>query len=92
MFHAEYSSGQPLRMLVDLRNVVDAALARSDRSATRKSSASSPAPHARAAAAGAKFSTARADVPEFEVSGGAPEQDQDASAEPAAGSEDDGNT
>ena len=28
MFHAEYSSGSPLRMLVDLRNVVDAALAR----------------------------------------------------------------
>ena len=23
MFHAEYSSGSPLRMLVDLRNVVD---------------------------------------------------------------------
>jgi hypothetical protein len=29
MFQAEYSSGQPLRMLVDLREVVDAALARS---------------------------------------------------------------
>src|SRR5437899_10613482 len=28
MFHAEYSSGQPLRMLVDLRIVIDAALAR----------------------------------------------------------------
>ncbi len=28
MFHAEYSAGSPLRMLVDLRNVVDAALAR----------------------------------------------------------------
>ena len=91
MFHAEYSSGQPLRMLVDLRNVVDAALARSGKSATRKSSASSSAPQARAAAAGAQFATTRADVPEFEVSGGAPEQDQDSSAEPATGSEDDGN-
>ena len=28
MFHAEYSAGSPLRMLVDLRNVVDAALTR----------------------------------------------------------------
>jgi hypothetical protein len=26
MFHAEYSSGQPLRMLVDLRAAVDDAL------------------------------------------------------------------
>ena len=26
MFHAEYSSGQPLRMLVDLRAAVDGAL------------------------------------------------------------------
>jgi hypothetical protein len=89
MFHAEYSSGQPLRMLVDLRNVVDAALARSDKSAARKPSATSSAPQARAAAAGAKFATTSAEVPEFEVSRGAPEQDQDASAEPANGSEDD---
>jgi hypothetical protein len=29
MFHAEYSSGQPLRMLADLRAVVEAALSRS---------------------------------------------------------------
>jgi hypothetical protein len=29
MFHAEYSSGQPLRMLTDLRAVVESALARS---------------------------------------------------------------
>jgi len=34
MFHAEYSSGSPLRMLVDLRNVVDAALARSSKKAS----------------------------------------------------------
>jgi hypothetical protein len=33
MFHAEYSSGQPLRMLADLRAVVEAALARSAKSA-----------------------------------------------------------
>jgi hypothetical protein len=56
MFHAEYSSGQPLTMLGDLRGVVEAALAR-----TRKS-----AP-ARAAAAGAMT-----DAPEFEVSSSVP--------------------
>ena len=35
MFHAEYSSGSPLRMLVDLRNVVDAALARTGKKAAK---------------------------------------------------------
>ncbi|MBV8051366.1 MAG: hypothetical protein JOZ80_09270 [Acidobacteriaceae bacterium] len=44
MFHAEYSSGQPLRMLADLRTVVDAALSRSGKA--------SRAPAARGAAAG----------------------------------------
>ena len=51
MFHAEYSSGSPLRMLVDLRNVVDAALARTARKAekrraglNRRPSASAPRP------------------------------------------------
>src|SRR5205807_5336031 len=47
MFHAEYSSGQPLRMLVDLRIVIDAALAR-----TAKNVGARPSPEkARAAAA-----------------------------------------
>jgi len=65
MFHAEYSSGQPLRMLVDLRAVVDAALAKAGKKATAKEPA---APKAHAAAAGAKFSAKTSDVPEFEVS------------------------
>src|SRR5205807_785779 len=47
MFHAEYSSGQPLRMLVDLRIVIDAALAR-----TAKNVGARPSPEkAKAAAA-----------------------------------------
>ena len=59
MFHAEYSAGSPLRMLVDLRNVVDAALARS---LTGKKTVSAkpsepPALRARAAAAGAPFAS-----------------------------------
>jgi hypothetical protein len=43
MFHAEYSSGQPLRMLVDLRAAVDDALkggARKSTPAARAASAS----------------------------------------------------
>jgi hypothetical protein len=72
MFHAEYSSGQPLRMLVDLRAVVDAALARNTKTAAGKE----PAPlKAKAAVAGAKFSVSASDVPEFEV---APAPDWDA--------------
>ena len=39
MFHAEYSSGQPLNMLVDLRAVVETALSRSAKSAQTRSAA-----------------------------------------------------
>jgi hypothetical protein len=66
MFHAEYSSGQPLRMLVDLRSVVDAALLRSSKSPAKK--AMTPeSPRARATAAGAGADASASDVPEFEV-------------------------
>ena len=69
MFHAEYSSGSPLRMLVDLRNVVDAALART----VKKAQSASPKPPA----GGARRSRGRrrpvcpasSEVPEFEVNG-----------------------
>jgi hypothetical protein len=37
MFHAEYSSGQPLRMLADLRAVVEAALTRSAKGTSKAS-------------------------------------------------------
>src|SRR5215831_1405219 len=60
MFHAEYSSGQPLRMLVDLRAVVDNALARSAKKENGNSTT-----RARAATAGAKFSTKNQDAAEF---------------------------
>ena len=90
MFHAEYSAGSPLRMLVDLRNVVDAALARS---LTGKKTVSAkpsepPALRARAAAAGAPFAsaTANSSVSEFEVSA-SPEGDED-SAETHQSAED----
>jgi hypothetical protein len=78
MFHAEYSSGSPLRMLVDLRNVVDAALARS----TKKAAAAPPPPaeRAKAAAAGIQFSSSSSDGAEFEVTA-APDWDQDSAAQ-----------
>ena len=52
MFQAEYSSGQPLRMLVDLRASVDAALGRA--SSVKGAGSAAPAPRAAAAAAGAR--------------------------------------
>ena len=83
MFHAEYSSGSPLRMLVDLRNVVDAALSRTTKKAAKATSQPAVV-HAKAAAAGAQFATSSfatssSEGAEFEVTA-APEWDQDSSA------------
>jgi hypothetical protein len=78
MFHAEYSAGSPLRMLVDLRNVVDAALARTARKAAKEKSQPS-APRAKAAAAAAQFAPTSSDVPEFQVNS-APEWEENSSA------------
>jgi hypothetical protein len=68
MFHAEYSSGQPLRMLVDLRSVVDSALTRSAKGKTGTGT------RAQAAAAGNQGSSTSA--AEFEVSGSSSQDDQ----------------
>jgi hypothetical protein len=82
MFQAEYSSGQPLRMLVDLRAAIEDALGRgiaqnvrTVKPAAAKKAVAQPAP-AMAASAGAapsapaaKFNTTADAVPEFEVSG-----------------------
>jgi len=67
MFHAEYSSGQPVSMLVDLRAVVEATLAKNAKSATPAKPVE--VTKARAQAAGA---AANPDVPDFEVSSGPP--------------------
>jgi hypothetical protein len=69
MFHAQYSAGQPVSMLVDLRTVVDAALA-------KNAKAKPAAAKARAQAAGA----ANADVPDFEVSSATPDWSENAPA------------
>ncbi len=80
MFHAEYSSGQPLRMLVDLRIVIDAALAR-----TAKNVGARPSPEkARAAAASIEASPANSGVVEFEVTSAPPEWDPNAPADGSA--------
>jgi hypothetical protein len=69
MFHAEYSSGQPLRMLVDLRAVINAALAR-----TPKSGSGKPAsPRTKAASAGIHSSANNSEAPEFVVSSDSPD-------------------
>ncbi len=77
MFQAEYSSGQPMRVLADLRTVVDSALkqkapvpkAPALKAPVAKAPVKppvNPAPKAKAAAA----SGGASEAPEFEVSGG----------------------
>jgi hypothetical protein len=92
MFQAEYSSGQPLRMLVDLRASVDAAL----KMGSAVGGDAEAAPLAAAAAAGAggsvttskpaepkaKFAVADAEAPEFEISAAAEEWNPDADSQP----------
>jgi len=77
MFHAEYSSGQPVSMLVDLRAVVEAALAKN----AKTKPSGTPKARVQAAAVGAS------DVPEFEVASTSP----DWSETPPAGHQDPGN-
>jgi hypothetical protein len=59
MFQAEYSSGQPLRMLVDLRASVDAALGRGSAAKGAGPASATAAPRAMAAAAAAGAGAAK---------------------------------
>ncbi len=74
MFHAEYSSGQPVSMLVDLRAVIEAALVKNTKNTAAKPGG---ARKARAQAAGA---AANSEVPDFEVSSGSPDWSENATA------------
>src|SRR5438067_920842 len=85
MFHAEYSSGQPLRMLVDLRIVIDAALARTAKNVGARQSPEK----AKAAAASIEVAPANPGIAEFEVTSAPPEWDPNA---PAGGSAPDDGT
>lgn len=98
MFQAEYSSGQPLRMLVDLRASVDGALGRGSAAsgAEKVAETASPAPRAAVAAAGTGGSVATsqtvepsqnetaadADAPEFDISAASQEWNPDADSQP----------
>jgi len=86
MFHAEYSSGQPLRMLVDLRAVVDSAAERSMKSKAVPSQSASK-PRVQTAAAGAE-AAADSQGTEFEVSTNAVNWDE----EPGSGGNADSNS
>ena len=88
MFHAEYSSGSPLRMLVDLRNVMDAALARTSKKAPTQTAPKPPNGRAKAAAAGAQLTAANTDTNEFEVNS-VPQWDEDSSGAQADSDNDD---
>jgi hypothetical protein len=79
LFHAEYSSGQPLRMLVDLRAAVVVALERNAKSASNPPSPSSTT-RAQAAAASVQAAATTLEAPEFEVSRSPQDWDQDASS------------
>jgi hypothetical protein len=78
MFHAEYSSGQPLKMLVDLRKAVEAALAHSGKSTEQATPASAKA---MAAAAGAQSAVSQPPVAEFEVVSAPPDADAESTDE-----------
>jgi len=84
MFQAEYSSGQPLRMLVDLRASVDFALGRGT-AAGGGESAAGPAIDTKgpkAAAASAAASNSKSGSQEFEVSAEPHEWNADQDARP----------
>ena len=78
MFHAEYSTGQPLKMLTDLRTVIDEALARTPASPSNKATAGDSS-HAsnQARAAAAVMSHSNSTAPEFDISAPQHQPDED---------------
>jgi hypothetical protein len=78
MFHAEYSSGQPLKMLADLRTVVEEVLARASEPASpARSSEAKPPAQPKVHAAAATSASPGSPAPEFEVSSSHPGHDED---------------
>lgn len=71
MFHAEYSSGQPLKMLADLRIVIEEALHRAETAKAAAATAGAPAARpVRQAVAVAPAASRQAAVEEFDISAG----------------------
>jgi len=76
MFQAEYSSGQPLRMLVDIRASVDDALRKGAGSQAKPDGSKTKAAGAAAGARAARgFAVKQSSSPEFEVAAGDTEQE-----------------
>jgi len=83
MFQAEYSSGQPLRMLVDLRASVEFALGRGTAAGAGESAGGpASAKGAKAVAASAAAEGSKPGSQEFEVSAAPPEWNADQDARP----------
>jgi hypothetical protein len=75
MFHAEYSSGQPLKMLADLRTVVEEVVSRSAQKASAAAAASSGDPTSTSAGSPdkpkvTKFTVESSSQPEFDINAG----------------------
>jgi hypothetical protein len=77
MFHAEYSSGQPLKMLADLRTVVEEVVSRSAQKAsaaaagsTGDSSSTSSATPGATKTKVTKFAVQESSAPEFDITAG----------------------
>jgi hypothetical protein len=77
MFHAEYSSGQPLKMLADLRVVIEEALGRERKDGAPQAKIGRPVKAAAQAAGAGKVDRTPADAPEFEISAHASREDAD---------------
>lgn len=80
MFHAEYSSGQPLKMLADLRTVVEEVLNRTETGMAMAAAAGTSGLDAGAAVTEktrppAKFTATQSNAPEFDIAAGHPPHD-----------------
>ena len=81
MFHAEYSSGQPLRMLVDLRAAVDDALQGGAKKGASVKHAVAAAAASRPAPSQLGFGVSESSEPEFEISPSEPDDHTSADGE-----------
>jgi hypothetical protein len=86
MFQAEYSSGQPLRMLVDLRASVDGALGRGTAAKGAEAAPDAAAPQAAAAAAAGARSAKPAEARQASPKTIAPKATEPKAAAPASAS------
>jgi hypothetical protein len=83
MFHAEYSSGQPLKMLADLRTVVEEVVNRSSQKASAAAAGSFGASESGSTSSAdvakprmSKFTVETSSAPEFDISAGQGSQDE----------------